>query len=177
MAHFEKITPEDTKQGHCEKFWEMLWEAALRAEVELPFRKSHRPSKGKEGEYAPFDGVYLPDANSFWCGIIHAPKYRDLIVFSPEGANIAKYQFDETKAGLVRGDNYEITLPAEGLYIPKHPRKHEEYKNVVVFKSDLGSPFVHRPSFYSLECGDCQCEWLSVFIRKACRDVKEFYQP
>lgn len=80
----------------------MLYHASQRAGLPLPQKRQYNFSEGKPNYYAPYDGIFLPNSNSFWYGVIHHENYKEkecfYIVFSPENANISVYRYDPAKA-------------------------------------------------------------------------------
>ena len=58
--------------------------------------------------------VFLPNSNSFWCGVIHHENYKEkecfYIVFSPESANTSVYWYDLAKASQLMKAiyNYDV---------------------------------------------------------------------
>ena len=150
----------------------MLREAARRAEAELEVgltggRKASSCKGPKDGRHGPFDGIYLPNANSFFCGIVHDTPH--VIVFSPEGTNMDHYEFNQQTANSVRRDNYEARNYIKGVMQPTG-----RYEHQVLITSELCRGLFHRSDYYSLECYNCQCEWLSLFMTKARTDIKKF---
>ena len=157
----------------------MLYHASQRAGLPLPRKRQYTFSGGKPNYYVPYDGIFLPNSNSFWCGIIHHENYKEkecfYIVFSPEGDNTVVYQYVPAKASqLMKAiNNYDVEIPKRGTWLG-NSQKYSGITTTVVIKDNLQRPFLDLGSFDLLPNWSRQCDWLSTFMGKAQEDIEQF---
>lgn len=165
------ITPQQTRHGSFQEFRIMLSQVVGLAAICLDKDSLHKTvASAPNGSWLGYDGLYIPDANSFSLCIMH--NAEDFIVFSPEGENLFKnYRFDQKIANSLAQANYEVVNYHPGFTKPKPGNR---YQYQIAFRSNLNEGLFQYQSFYSLKKWEHQREWLKEFLIKAWSDVALF---
>jgi hypothetical protein len=165
------ITPQQTRAGNFEEFRIMLSQVVGMAAICLDKDPLHKPAVySPKGSWLGYDGLYIPDSNSFSLTILH--NAEDFIVFSPDEENLFKnYKFDKKKADSLSQENYEVVNYHPGF---NKPAPGSPYQYQVAFRSNLNKGLFQYQGFYSLKKWEHQREWLKEFLIKAWSDVGFF---